>query len=373
MGRELRVLFDHQIFKWQRFGGISRYFCYLFQNLPNHSVNYSTTVLFTINEYYRKGYWGAQNLFQRLPGFRRTLNIITKIYAILRIRAGGYDVFHPTQYSPYFLSHLGNKPFVVTIYDMIDEIYADCTWADKRASINKKLLCKKARIIIAISQSTKNDIQKFFGIPDERIIVIPLCGGAGNQQDTLCDSSIKGTLYQRYILFVGERGKYKNFSFCVEAIAPLLVEENVQLICSGGGGFSSYELELFRRLEISQRVLQIDASDIQMHSLYKNAQFLLYPSEYEGFGLPILEAMVHGCPVICSNTSSMPEVGGDAALYFHPKNGPELFDRCRDLLTDEVKRKALVTRGIERSKVFSVQKMASRTAMVYRMCIGNSL
>ena len=171
--------------------------------------------------------------------------------------------------------------------------------------------------------------------------------------------------HKPYLLYVGGRGGYKNFSFFVEAIAPILKTSALSLFCTGAR-FNSEELALFDRLGISDKVHQRFVADAEMTDLFANAIAFVYPSIYEGFGIPILDAFAAGCPALIAGASCFPEVAGDAALYFDPKNAVDLRDKLTQLLEGDI-RQLLVDKGMERVRQFSWQRCADQTAEIYRM------
>jgi glycosyltransferase involved in cell wall biosynthesis len=144
------------------------------------------------------------------------------------------------------------------------------------------------------------------------------------------------------------------------------------LIFVGGGKFSQSELKLISKLKLTGRVSQENASDIELNDLYRQAELCVMPSLYEGFGIPALEAMAVNCPVLLSNTSSLPEVGGDAAHYFTAGNQRSLAEAIREIVTNVDVRKAMVEAGTLQVKSFSWEKCAQETANAYRMTLESN-
>ncbi|GAF90130.1 unnamed protein product, partial [marine sediment metagenome] len=245
-----------------------------------------------------------------------------------------YDIFHPTYYDPYFLDYISNKPFVLTIYDMIHEVFASYFHCSDRVSEYKKLLALKADKIITISENTKEDIIKFYNISEKKIKVIYLASSFTNYNiDKIKNTNIKHKLPRKYILYVGTRWGYKNFHIFVKAISLLLKSDrNLFIVCVGGGNFDENEKELLASLSIQNRVFQFQISDKGLQALYKNALAFVLPSLYEGFGITVLESFACGCPVICSKTSSLPEVAGDAALYFEPESELSILNSVQKVI-----------------------------------------
>ena len=139
----------------------------------------------------------------------------------------------------------------------------------------------------------------------------------------------------------------------------------LRIVCTGSP-FSSSEVELFAKWNISDRLQHITANDAQMASLYRYALCFVFPSHYEGFGIPILEAFHNGCPVCLSNASCFPEVAGDAAIYFNPHDAQSMADALQELIASPALRDDLRLRGLQRSKEYSLERMVQQTCDVYR-------
>ncbi|MDR0868571.1 MAG: glycosyltransferase family 4 protein [Planctomycetota bacterium] len=269
-----------------------------------------------------------------------------------------FDVFHPTYYDPYFLAYL-HKPFVLTIHDMIHEKFPAYFNQNDKTGFNKKNLALKSSKIIAISASTKNDILALYPeIAAEKITVV--YHGASMKPAPL-DVNVEK---ENYLLFTGNRDGYKNFSTFAQAVAPLLLRYGLRLICTGRP-FDSPELALLSELAIADRTVCRFAAEEELADLYAKAVAFIFPSLYEGFGIPILEAFAAGCPAILSNTSSLPEVGGDAAAYFDPYNVEEMRKAIESVITSPSLQKELVVKGRTRLSNFSWEKCAKKTAAVY--------
>jgi glycosyltransferase involved in cell wall biosynthesis len=170
-----------------------------------------------------------------------------------------------------------------------------------------------------------------------------------------------------YILYVGNRATYKNFDFFVSAIAQLLIDADLKLVCAGGGDFSSQQQVLIKSLKLENRIVfkKIINDDI-LANYYAHALFFCFPSLYEGFGIPVLESFACGCPALLSNGGSLPEVGGDAALYFDPTNSDSLIKSVSELISNQALRQNLKERGFERLKQFSWDTTFLETVEVYK-------
>jgi len=277
------------------------------------------------------------------------------------------DIIHPTYYEPYILNRKRGK-LVITVHDMIHEIYPDYFHEEDTTREKKKQLIYNADGIIAISNNTKTDILKFYPDVDEEKIKVIYHANSLNTNPTN-KVNLQGDFPQKYILYVGTRGGYKNFNSFFDATKDILIEDkSMNLLCAGGGGFSDREKVMMA--PISDRVHQIDVTDELLAYLYKNAECFVFPSLYEGFGIPTLEAFANGCPCIISNTSSMCEVGGDAAVYINPYDVSDIRNKISSVIYSEEKKKELRRKGIEREKLFSWDKTARETVDFYKEVLG---
>lgn len=358
-----KILYDNQMFTFQRFGGVTRYFADLIYNLPADEFSASVPMYFCENHYVVNTYgkeYAALNFPANYRLRRRLYQIVNRHYAWKALQMGEYDIFHPTYYSPYFLGTLKrrNKPFVLTIHDMTFERYPQDVLIYDRTIPHKKLLISKADHIIAVSENTKRDIVELLGTDPAKISVVhhgyrPVIYKA--QQ-----------LFDRYILYVGERKGYKNFYQWLSAIRPLLVADPALKVVCTGNAFTRSELDLFKKWGVSESIIHCSASDAELASLYSHALCFVFPSHYEGFGIPILEAFSNGCPICISDASCFPEVAGDAALYFNPNDAQSMQDTLRELITKSSLRDELRQKGFERVKEFSLERMVQETCDVYR-------
>lgn len=201
-----------------------------------------------------------------------------------------------------------------------------------------------------------------YGIDGNKVKVIY----HGNPFEDVKPSKVK-VLPERYLLFVGNRLGYKNFAFFLESIIPILrKEKSLFLVCAGGGPFSASEKIFISRLGIERQVVQIGfKDDSELAYIYKNALVYILPSLYEGFGLTALEAFSMGCPVIASNTSSIPEVCGKAAAYINPGDSESIKNAVEKVIQDSKLRNDLVKLGFKQAKKFSWNECCCKTIDVY--------
>lgn len=370
----MKILYDHTVFQFQRYGGVSRYFYELITRLSTkEDVDISLFQGFHINEYALSeheqnfdSYWGYKWEYKK-PVAKYLAHILftmpNKILFEKHMRSSDVNIYHPTYYMK-GLKQNKKAPIVITVYDMIHELYPD-QFIDSRFVIRaKKRAISRAKVIIAISENTKKDLIKIYDVPESKIKVVYLASSLQSSNPMDIDELKKGSGLKRpYILYVGDRRTYKNFKVLLNSYINHF-SDNLDLICFGGGKFKADELKNINN-KIKTSIIQLNGSDDLLASLYKHAFCFVYPSLYEGFGIPPLEAMSMGCPVIASNASSIPEVVGDAAILFDPHSKDELIDAIGSL-NDESKRNDLIKRGFEQDKKFSWDKMANETLDIYK-------
>jgi len=365
----MKILYDHQTFTNQVYGGVSRYFFELMNHLSqNQDVQFEISLKYSNNHYLENANFTNNKTFFKYINFKGKTYIMTfinELYSKRLLIKNDFDVFHPTYYNPYFLKYIDKKPFVVTVYDMIHELYPELFSNKDKTTERKKILTRKADIIFAISENTKKDLIEIFDVPENKVKVTYLANSLISSNCLTIDKLTgKYDINKPYLLYVGSRNSYKNFWMLLDVYSNLF-SENFDLICFGGKAFNKVDLEKIASIKTSHKVIQLNGSDDLLASLYKHAFCFVFPSLYEGFGIPPLEAMSMGCPVIASNASSIPEVVGDAAILFDPHSMDDLISAIESLY-DESKRNNLIKRGFEQEKKFSWDKMAKETLDIYK-------
>lgn len=282
------------------------------------------------------------------------------------------DLFFGTDFRGIFKNDLKT---VITIHDMAHEYFPE---AIRDASILyylKEKLPEAARMahqIIAVSETTRNDIIRFLGINPDKIRVV--YNGVNSAFRPVTDPALLRRTRERYrlparfILYVGAIQPRKNVSGLVEAYAKICAEGGLphELVIAGGESWKSEGLkDRISSLGLQEKVHFIGyVSDEELPLLYNLADQLAFPSFYEGFGLPVLEAMACGIPVVTSKTSSLSEIAGDAAILVDPHSVDEIAGGIRRLIEDSDLRRICIEKGLERAKLFAWERCARETLTV---------
>lgn len=368
----MKILLDPQIFDQQTYGGISRYYTEVFSVISQKSDVEVLLPLYSSDNAYVK----ATDLLVK----NKNLNALYSFFAFFKISTRtlrrknsekllhnafenrDYDIFIPTYYNPYFLDKVGTKPFVLTVYDMIHELMPQYFVEDSFHVVERKLLLmQKATKIIVVSNNTKKDIIKIYPDIDPSKIEVIYHGSS-----IKIHPEVTVQFPEKYILYVGSRETYKNFKFFIQSVTPLLKNDpNLQIIAAGGGKFTEEEIQFLKNLDIQNQVLQRYFQEEELGHYYQNAQCFVFPSLYEGFGIPVLESMACGCPIVLTKHGSFPEVAGDAGIYFDSESEDDLREKIRVLISDEELRKKYAEKGLERVKKFDWKDAAEQCLKVY--------
>ncbi len=359
----MKILYDYQIFLRQKYGGISRYFFELISNLIDNNdlylffgkyINQQDLYQFKEKSKYFNGRkirfihkTKLPNLFFNKISFKKAINKI-KI-----------DIYHLTYYDNSKLKNKAKK--IVTVHDMTHEKFPDnFSKLDNTIKLKKEAI-QNADGIICISNTTKNDLLNLYNINEEKIRVIY----HGNSLKY--EVNEEAIMHKPYLLYVGDRRAYKNFDVVLEAFKNSdSIRKNFILLCFGGGKFKSKEKELINEYGLSGLVFHKEGSDRELANAYKYASAFIYPSLYEGFGIPLLEAMHYGSPIVASKASCFPEIAGDAALYFEPTSAEDLVLKIEKIISDSETRSQLIKNGYEREKQFGWDKCATHTYEFYK-------
>lgn len=367
---KITILYDNQIFASQRFGGISNYFVQMMKYLPRNTI-IKLPHMYSNNVYLKELSLDVNDLLPKLTfkGKGKVRNLINKLSNIKSILLSSYDIFHPTYYDDYFLKILPKKSkLVVTVYDMIHELFPQYFEQSGLEYITKRKLCQRADKIIAISEQTKNDLIKLFAIPEDKISVIYL-----STDFKIVDTPLQeiSWLPERYILFVGTRSGYKNFDWMLSALAIILKQLNIKLVVIGNP-LTDTEQSLVNELGVTDLVIVNNVNSTkELQEIYNRASLFIFPSLYEGFGIPILEGFASKVPVLLTNTSCFPEIAQDAAAYFEPNNINDFQDKVNLILNSNDYSNNLIAKGVKRLEDFSWEKTSKETYELYKELIKN--
>jgi len=392
MKEEINVLYDHKIFELQTHGGISNYFVNIIKNMPpeiscslgtifSSNVYLNEIGLTTIQTYIQNKYPVSSTILgkqciETLIKFQahiknETLRIarnqisINQSNTINLLKKKSYDVFHPTFYDDFFLPYLGRKPFVLTVHDMIPERYQNLFFDDQK-EIKKKLI-PLASHIITVSQKTKSDLLEFYNLPEEKISVV-----YHGVDDNPYIPSLNPIIVEKYILFVGSRQHYKRFiDWLISCLPVLSIHPELKIVCTGLP-FSKEEIDYFRKLKIENRLIHHFAKTNQeMMDLYHYSQAFVFPSEYEGFGIPILESYKARCPLILSVDSCFPEIAGEAATYIsNSSSGFDFFEQFEKIYNQTPTERELLLREQDAQLLkYSWKKAANQVASIYKSLV----
>ncbi len=336
------------------------------------------TNLFDIDSYHNFQTIQPRNFFyKKLPSLWRRIGIVKQI------DQAHLDIYHGLSNElPKNIEKLNIKT-VVTIHDLIFERFPKTYHLDERYTHRWKIkrACKIADAVIAISEQTKNDLIELYGVSPQKITVCyQSCNPIFEKTISEIEKSNVKKKYQlpdQYFLFVSSITARKNLIAICRAMIILKDTLAIPLVIIGDGKIEKNEVkQLMKKNGIEHRLLFLNelsaakedsfTSAADFPAIYQQAFALVYPSIFEGFGLPILEAMWSGLPVICSSVSSMPEVAEDAALYFSPEDTNQLAQHLQAIASDQQLAKILKDKGREQAKKFSTENYANQIIKIYK-------
>jgi glycosyltransferase involved in cell wall biosynthesis len=363
----MRILYDGQIYSMQKAGGVNRYFASIISRLPSdyHPV-------LSINERQILNYPSHHHLkvYQASPSFlrfrpHRVSNWLTAAYQHEISASRRYDVIHPTYYGLTTQQELGQfqRPVVLTVYDMIHELFSETVDPNGGAIAEKKRAIMAAQVIICISHNTKRDLLERYDIPEESVYVTHLA----SDMDASTSHGAEAVPERPYFLYVGSRWAYKNFDGLVSAFRQVLSDCPDTALCVVGPPFTEVENRLLTEQKVAHRIEHYgQVGDSHLAKLYRCSVGFVYPSLYEGFGIPPLEAMACGTVAIAANASSLPEVIGDAGILFDPRSDTDLAEAMLLLLSSPSQRDRYIKMGKLRSQKFNWDKTTEQTVKVYQ-------
>lgn len=346
------IVIDAIIFSLQKHGGISTYFKNLIQKISTENIKSSVLI-------YEDDIKIDSNIL--LFKSKRLLERIRPIKIVIEEK--NTILFHSSYYR---FSINKNVKNVITVYDFIYEKFEKNIIKKYIHILQKSLAIKNSSAIICISESTKNDLLNYYPNYDPKKIFVTHLAHSTKSVEFCNDFNFDNKFLKPYCLFVGMRSFHKNFNSCVLALKDLEVEFKI----IGGGILNKKELALLDSTIPGRYQHLTNVDNTSLNKYYENAICLLYPSIYEGFGLPILEAMANGCAVITTNASSIPEVAGDAAILL--KDPLPIFIKDSIIsLTDPIFNKSLINKGFRNCEKFSWDKTTKKTVEIYNQILDN--
>lgn len=376
----MRIAFDHQAFCRQIAGGISRYYCRLAEELSLLGQQVGTFAPVYRNVYLKELPSHLVHGYHVKNYPPKTANVCVAANALVAktmIKRWKPDILHETYFRKRSVSS-GQFPSVITVFDMISELYGQ-EHSSKHVDFKnteKYKAISRAEHVICISESTRQDLVQLFDVPLNKLSVIYLGCDIPTSQlaQELSEKTVNIKPKRPFLLYVGLREGYKNFEGMLKAIcaSPHLLR-TFDVVAFGGGKWTPSELQTIASSGFAeQQIRQISGSDQDLNLLYRQAAAFIYPSKYEGFGLPPLEAMAQQCPVVSSNTSAMPEVIGDAAEYFDPNDIDSIKSAIERVVFSEVRTIELIELGNKRISQFGWSVCAQKTLDVYKTLTKNS-
>jgi glycosyltransferase involved in cell wall biosynthesis len=369
----MRILYDHQVFSLQDTGGISRYHYELARHLRafdevqievlmggNASVFPFTSLR---NARTRVTAWTTRTR----PNYARyAINeAVLSLAAPLR---GVFDVYHPTLNR--VMPTVRRSRMVVTQHDCTHERFPHLFRnTDAYLRLKRKIL-SRADAILCVSEYSRRDLLHFYDLDERKTSVVH--HGFSSLGDAPQMEQNPRAQDGPYLLYVGSRTEYKNFMLLLQAFALSGLARDYRLLAVGGGPGSADEESRISQLGVEGRVSLLPrATDPVLANLYRQASLLVYPSLYEGFGFPPLEAMSLGCAVLANRTSSLPEICGEAAFYFQSQDATELSNVLVSTLEDQQGLRERRQLGYERVRLYDWSRTARSTLEVYAACSRN--
>ena len=365
----MKVLFDYPAFVMQPFGGVSR-------------VIYETARHGMLREKTECSVWAGlhqnyaiESLSNEFPGSVHGKRIVEKFAKQRLLMPLNSQLFtgYASRYQPdichysFFMTPRvpARTKTVITVHDLINELFPQhYSKHDKQAEYRRRAL-QKVDGVVCVSEHTKNDFLKLYDFDDEKVIV------AYNGNSLSQIKPIPPRLKDPYFLYVGSRnGWRKNFDILCRSFSAGGFPMHYKLVCFGDKPFSEAEKSRFQQLKIEDRILSFSGNDEELAGYYSNALALVYPSRYEGFGLPPIEAMGFGCPVIASDAPPMPEIIQNNGLFFDPESCDTLTSCMKKITKNSEENNELRLGGMKRAAVFNWYKSCEKVFTFYEKLIG---
>jgi glycosyltransferase involved in cell wall biosynthesis len=364
----MRIFYDHQVFSLQDAGGVSRYQYELIRNLQTASA-VQIQLLMGLNASVMP-FSELRNVQTRIiswrtgirPGyFRYALNETTS--AVMAQVQGRFDIYHPMLYRA--IPFVRHRRLVVTHHDCTHERFPQMFHNASFIMERKRKLFSQADAILCVSESSRRDLLNFYDVAEQKTHVVYHGFSPLHLPPSFAEPAVASSI--PYLLYVGSRAEYKNFVLLLAAFSRSGLALDYRLMVVGGGALSAEEQARIVALDLADRIIILPKADEATLALaYRHAALFVYPSLYEGFGFPPLEAMSLGCPVLVHRTSSLPEVCGDAAFYFDNSDVDELSRALLSTLQDAQGLALKRQRGQQQVKLYDWGRTASETLNIYR-------
>jgi glycosyltransferase involved in cell wall biosynthesis len=362
----MRILYDHQVFSLQDRGGISRYYFELLRQISRLDNCAAEIFLGCNNNLFRfsclpkiKVHESRGSLVVEPGKYRYLLN--EAISSLVLPFCGHFDVYHPTLYRCTPLVH--STKVVVTHHDCAYERYPALFKNVESVKEMRARQFARADAIICPSESTRRDLHEFYQVSEDKTCVV----FHGIPRPVQSDDSEHTRIGARpFLLYVGSRAPYKNFDGLLRAFAAADLKREFDLLVLGGGLATNAEMAAIGQLSLGDAVRFVpQAPDDLLARAYGQAHLLVYPSLYEGFGFPPLEAMSIGCPVLVARTSSLPEICADAAFYFTAEDQASFVEELKESCFNEAARRQKIEKGRILVSSYSWEECAAKTLEVY--------
>jgi glycosyltransferase involved in cell wall biosynthesis len=371
---EFEIVVDSVIFQSQVRGGISRLFSEILPRMceADDALHISLLTQGRLKQSLPK----HRHIRHRsVPAFERYLRpTCVWRFVLPRIKHFTYNLWTGTGEGKIWHSTYYTMPekwtgySVATVHDMVFELFpqyyngpdSDLFRQRKRISV------QRADAVICVSDTTRQDVLRLYKLDTDRVHVVHnACSDIFRRLD-YADLPGSVQVEQPFLLYIGNRARYKNFDLLAKAYSLWHRRKEIALVLVGGRSFSESEQRLMEELAVAKQVkLLMDVDDETLCCLYNRAVAFVYPSLYEGFGMPLLEAMACGCPVIASRIPSTVEVAGDCPIYFDPTDVDDLV-KAFDVALSEGRDSERIQTGLEKVKSYSWDKTAAQTLKIYR-------
>lgn len=366
----MKVLYDYQIFLIRQYGGVARYFVELASRLgrfPDVRVQ-------AISPFFRSQLLSEHksriatvgidlSVFPKLPAqLLRSINL--QMFRALATVAAP-DIVHETYYEPIRTAPKSSK-IITTMHDTIPERFPQFFPGFKLHQADKQKVLLRADRVICVSESSRKDLLELYDVNPAHVSVVLLASSIEPPREGPIDVG------SPYFLHVGRRYHYKNFNGLIQAFGADRLYRTHKLVSFTPMPFSTAELEVMKRAGVPhESVVRVGGDDTVLARYYAGADALVFPSMYEGFGIPLLEAMRCSCPIVTSQTGSLPEVAGDAAIYCDPGDVTSISQALLKIASSPETRANLIAKGLVRAQGFSWDRCATETYAVYQDALSH--